>query len=145
MNKDFTTSIAVDQSAEEVFNAVNNVAGWWHGEVLGNSDKEGDEFTYQMKEFHFSKQRVIEMIPNESVVWLVTDSRLTFLKDQDEWTNTKLIFAISKENNKTILQFTHQGLLQDMECYKSCSNGWTKLIRESLFSLITTGAGTEVF
>lgn len=145
MNKDFSTSITVDQSPEEVFTAINNVAGWWHGEVKGNSENLNDEFTYQMKEFHFSKQRIIEMIPNKRVVWLVTESKLTFLKDPDEWTGTKLIFAISTENNKTLLHFTHEGLLQDMECYRSCSNGWTRLIRESLMSLITTGVGKEVF
>src|SRR5208337_5648062 len=32
-NQGFTASFTVDQSPEEVFKAVNNVRGWWSGEV----------------------------------------------------------------------------------------------------------------
>ncbi|MBD0333722.1 MAG: SRPBCC domain-containing protein [Chitinophagaceae bacterium] len=141
----FTTTFFVDQTPAEVFNAVNNVRGWWQGEVEGSTDKAGDEFTYRMKDIHFSKQRVIEVVPEKKVVWVVIDSKLNFLKKKDEWTGTKLIFEIAEINNKTQLRFTHYGLVQDIECYGACSNGWSNLIQESLLSLITTGKGKKVF
>jgi len=142
---DFTTAFFVDQTPTEVFNAVNNVRGWWQGEVGGNTDKLDDEFTYSMKDFHFSKQRLIEVVPDKKIVWLVTGSELNFLKNKSEWTGTRINFEISEINNKTQLRFTHLGLIPDIECYGSCSNGWSKLIQESLLSLITTGKGKKVF
>lgn len=142
---DFTTTILVNQTPSEVFSAINNVSGWWQGEIKGSTTKLGDEFTYRMEEFHFSKQKLVEVIPNEKVVWLVTQSKLNFVKDTTEWTETKIIFEISEINNKIQLRFTHQGLVPKFECYEACSNAWSQLIQQSLFSLITTGKGKKVF
>lgn len=142
---DLTVTILVDTSPKEVFNAVNNVRGWWQGEIIGSTDKLNDEFSYQMETFHFSRQRVVEHIPNKKIVWLVTESELSFLKDKSEWTGTKIIFEISETNNQTQLHFTHQGLNPESECYGACSKGWGDLIQKSLVSLITTGKGVIVF
>lgn len=142
---DFTTTLWVDQTAKEVFTAINNVAGWWQGEIEGSTKELNDEFTYQMEGFHFSKQKIVELIPFQKVVWLVTESKLTFTKDQSEWTGTKICFEISESNNKTEIRFTHIGLAPKFECYGGCSGAWTDLIHKSLFSLITTGKGKKVF
>jgi hypothetical protein len=142
---DFTTIILVNQTPKEVFDAVNNVSAWWQGEIEGSTHKLNDEFTYRMEDIHYSKQKVVEMIPNEKVVWLVTDSKLNFINDKTEWTGTKISFEISEINNKAQLRFTHLGLAPNIECYDACSNGWSLLIQQSLFSLITTGKGKKVF
>ena len=143
--KDFTTTILADKTPKEIFDAINNVRGWWQGSIEGNTGKLNDEFIYRMEEFHFSKQKLVEVIPNEKVVWLVTDSQLNFIKDKNEWTGTKIIFEISEKDNKTQLRFTHVGLVNGIECYDACSNAWSQLIQESLFSLITTGKGKKIF
>jgi len=141
----FTTTIVVDNPASEVFNAINNVSAWWQGEVKGSTTKLNDEFTYQMKDIHFSKQKLVEVIPDKKVVWLVTDSNLSFTKKKDEWTGTKISFEISEINNKTQLHFSHLGLVPEFECYGACSGAWGELVEKSLFSLITTGKGKKVF
>ena len=136
---DFTTTILVDQTPEEAFNAINNVRGWWTGEpgVEGNTDKPGDEFTYRYQDIHYSKQKVTELIPGKKVVWLVTDSKLNFTKDKSEWTGTKISFEIAKKGDKTEIRFTHIGLVSEIECYRDCSNAWSFYINNSLRNFIT--------
>lgn len=144
-DQDFTTAIVVGQTPKEAFNAINNVRGWWHGEIEGNTDKLNDEFTYRMGEIHASKQKIIEAIPYKKVVWLITESKLNFIQNKSEWTGTTISFEISEQGGKTQLRFTHFGLVPEVECFGSCSNAWQRLIQESLYSLITTGKGKNIF
>ena len=138
-NQDFTTAISVDQSREEVFAAINNVRGWWSGEIEGHTDKLGAEFTYRYKDVHRSRQKVTEFIPAKRVVWHVLDSDLNFVKDKSEWSDTDIVFDISEKAGKTEVRFTHVGLVPRYECYGNCSNAWGTLINSNLRKLITTG------
>lgn len=130
--QDFTTTIVVDQTPKQVFDAVNNPQDWWSGTIEGSTGKLNDEFTYSYKDLHLSKQRIVEMIPGQKVVWLVTESQINYAEDKREWTDTKISFEISEQDNKTKLRFTHLGLVPEIECFDSCSNAWTELIRQGL-------------
>ncbi len=141
MEKSFTTAFMVDNTAKEAFDAINNVRGWWSGEIEGNTAKLDDEFSYRYKDIHYSKQKLVEVVPNKKVVWLITDSQLNFTEDKTEWTGTKISFDISEKDNKTEVRFTHNGLVPHFECYNGCSNAWTDYVNNSLRNLITTGKG----
>ena len=138
---DFTTTISVDQTPQEAFNAINNVRDWWPGEIEGNTTKLDDEFSYRYKKMHYSNQKLVEVIPGKKVIWLVTESSLNFVENKSEWTGTKIIFEIFEKDNKTQVRFTHQGLVPQFECFDACSNAWTDIIRDGLRALITTGKG----
>jgi uncharacterized protein YndB with AHSA1/START domain len=142
--KDFTTTITVDQSPEDVYDAINRVSDWWQGEITGTATAVNDEFEYRMPGIHYSKQQVLELVPGQKVVWRVTDSELSSFTDKTEWTGTTILFEISPNKDKTVLRFTHSGLVQDFQCYGSCTNAWTLLVQKSLFSLITSGKGVRV-
>lgn len=139
--QNYTTSITVDQSPEEVFAAVTNVRGWWSEEIIGDTANLGDEFVFEVPDTHYAKFRLTEVVPDKRVVWHTLEARVEFVDDKDEWTDTCVIFEISQADGKTRLDFTHVGLAPAVECYDLCSDAWASYIRGSLRNLITTGKG----
>lgn len=138
-SKDFTATIEVSKSPQRVFKSItNDVVKWWGGEDLeGKSTDLNDEFIIYHLGAHYSKQKLIEVVPYKKIVWLVTDSTLYWLKkDQHEWTNTKMIFEITTKDDKTVLHFTHEGLVPQKECYTMCQQGWNTVIKDYLFNFI---------
>jgi hypothetical protein len=140
-NQDFTTTLTVEQTAEEAFHAITNIRGWWSVNIDGITDKLNDEFTYHYKDIHYCKLKLTELVPDQKVVWLVLDNYFKFTADKSEWTGTKLVFAISRTADQTAIRFTHEGLVPQYECYEICQEAWTNYIQGSLYSLITTGKG----
>jgi len=141
MAKDFTAIFLVDQSPEQVYKAVTNVRGWWQGlyeeDIVGETQNIDDEFTFRAGGgAHYSKQRLIELVPNQRVVWLVTEGELSFVEKKDEWTGSKIIFNISRKGNKTQVTFTHKGLTPEVECYNSCSFAWQMYLDQKFLPLV---------
>jgi len=139
--KDYSTTIKVNANPQQAFKAVNDVTSWWTENLEGSSKKLNDEFTVRFEEVHVSTQKLVELVPDKKVVWMVTDSRLNFIKDGEEWTGTRISFDILEKEGNTQIRFTHQGLVPDIECFDACSNAWEQYIHHSLKNLINTGEG----
>jgi hypothetical protein len=137
----FTTTFSVDQTPKQVFDAITNVRGWWSGIIEGGTAQLDDEFTYRYQDIHYSRQRLVEVVPDKKVVWLVLDSYLSFPEDKTEWNGTNVIFEVARKGNKTEVRFTHEGLVPVYQCFDKCSSAWRFYINDSLKSLITTGKG----
>lgn len=139
--QDYTTSFMVDQIPEEAFNAINNVRGWWSEEIEGNTHKLNDVFDYHYEDVHRCRIKLIEVVPNQMVVWQVLENYFSFTQDKTEWTGTKMVFEITPKDGKTQVRFTHQGLVPAYECFNICSDAWGNYINGSLRNLIAKGKG----
>jgi hypothetical protein len=144
-SENYSTTITVDQSPSEAFAAINDVRGWWSGSpgVEGRSDTVGAEFTYRYDPYHYSKQKVTELVPGKRVAWSVTDAKISFVEDKTEWTGTTIVFDIAQQGDKTEVRFTHVGLIPNVECFNACSDAWGGYIKGSLKDLITKGHTTH--
>jgi len=140
-NKDFNKSITAKIRANEAIKKISNVQEWWGVSFSGSSEKQNDKFVVKMSGDSFFDFTVTELIPGKRIVWLVTDCNMPWYSDKKEWANTKLIFDLDEHNDVTELNFTHEGLTPEVECYKDCASGWTHWIQTSLFSYLTTGKG----
>ena len=143
--QDYHAVISVGNSIQDTFEAINNVTRWWTDDLTGSSQKLNDEFTVQFGDVHKTSQKIIEFVPEEKVVWLVTECNLNFVEDKEEWKNTKISFELSRQGDKTQIDFTHFGLVPESECFKSCSKGWDFFIKGSLYKFLTEGKGNPGF
>jgi hypothetical protein len=137
----YATTLAVDQSPKDAFEAINNPRGWWSEDIQGPTDALNAEFTYHYRHVHRATFRITEFIPEQKVVWHVLDNYFNFVQDHAEWKGTDVVFEITKKGGKTEVRFTHVGLVPAFECYDVCSNAWGGDIAGSLKSLIATGKG----
>ncbi len=140
-NASFTAAFSVDQTPEEVFQAINNVRGWWSESVVGDAGEVGAEFTYRYQDAHRCQIKVIELVTDQRVSWRVLDNYFDFTRDESEWKGTEIHFDITARDGKTEVRFTHIGLVPEYECFDVCSNSWGFYLHTSLRALIRTGRG----
>jgi hypothetical protein len=133
-NQNFQYSFTTSKNTSEVFAHLINPKNWWvglFGETReGHSEKLNDEFSFRAGDgVHYSNQKLIELVAHKKIVWLVTESNLSFLKNTNEWAETKICFDIQKVGDKTKITFTHEGLIPQIECYGGCSSAWTQYLQ----------------
>lgn len=139
--QDFSTTFSVNQTPDDVFNAITDVRGWWSERIEGGTSQLNDVFTYRRWDLHQCTMKLTEVIPGKKVVWLCLDNYFSFTTDQTEWIGNTLEFEIGEKDGKTQVSFTQRGLVPAYECYDICFEAWTGYINGSLQNLITTGKG----
>src|ERR1700761_2312857 len=100
-NQNFTTTLVVNQSPEEAFSAIINPRAWWSEEITGGTANLNDVFNYHYEDVHICKFRIIEVIPNKKMVWLVLENYFKFTNDKTEWVGNTISFEISAEGDQT--------------------------------------------
>src|ERR1700741_494902 len=92
----YSVSIAFAKSPDDVFDNIINLSKWWPEEFEGESIKLNTEFVFKTGEGHYSKNKVIELVPNKKIVWLTTESLRK--ADNFDWSGTKMIFELTPKD-----------------------------------------------
>jgi hypothetical protein len=137
----YSRTFVVQRTPQQVYDAVNNVRGWWTENTEGPTANKGDAFTVQFENIHRTTQLITEAVRGKLIVWHVTEAHLPWLKDAEEWKGTDIRFEIAQEAEGTRLTFTHVGLVPEVECFEQCEKGWDYFVLTSLFKLLTEGVG----
>lgn len=134
-NTNFTFHFESKKRPAEIFKILCDVRQWWVGlygeEIDGESTQMNEVYTFVAGgDVHYSKQQVIALVPNKKIVWKVIESKLSFLKQADEWTGTAFGFEIEEQSDATKITFTHEGLVPQIECFNDCSSAWTAYLQK---------------
>ena len=138
--QNYQASITAPVSPREAFEKINRLPAWWGKDFTGRTEKLDDVFTIRFGETWVTF-KVVDSILDEKMEWEIIDCHLPWLADQTEWKNTNLIWKLSAKAEATQIDFTHVGLIPEVECYDVCVNGWDFYIKESLFKLLSGGQG----
>ncbi|MDB5255884.1 MAG: hypothetical protein JWM14_579 [Chitinophagaceae bacterium] len=168
LNTMYTVSIEVTKSANVVFNRLIKLSKWWAEEFVGEELRINAEFILKIGSEHFSRNKVIEFIPDKKFAWLTTESKRS--TDNFDWTGTKMIFELFPRSGGTQITFTYDGVVLESEqkrlkeicdyCIKNLlynylesftttievstsQQGWTTVIKDYLFNYITSGKAAE--
>lgn len=136
----YTVEIELAKSPDDVFSHIINLSKWWPEEFEGEDIKLYSEFVFRIGDMHYSKNKVIEFIPNKKIVWLTTESiRKT---DNYDWTGTKFIFEVVPKAHNTLVKFTYDGVVFENE-YDRLLQICDVTIKKMLYNFITMDKSTK--
>ncbi len=135
--------VEINVPASAVYAAITSgIVKWW---TTGSSDASevGTVFTTRFGET-YNHIKVAKLIPNERIEWDILEHYHAndALNRDDEWTGTRILWNLTEmEGNRTRLDFTHDGLIESMECWEICEAGWNFFLLESLKPYLEEGEG----
>lgn len=124
---------AAPQRVYEALATAEGVASWW------STKSEGGSSVGDIQKFWFEKAqgsidvKVLELVPNERVVWEVVGG-------PEEWLGTTVSFDLSVDGNYTVVLFAHRGWAEPVEFMHHCTTKWGVFLL-SLKELLETGRG----
>lgn len=109
------------------------VTGWWSTKAEGDTRVGGVvKFWFEAANGGISV-KVLELVPDERVVWEVVDG-------PQEWLGTHIEFRLVPDGDYTIVLFKHTGWAEPVEFMHHCSTKWAVFML-SLKELVETGQG----
>ena len=122
-NENYSCRITANITPNEAFKNISKVTDWRSKNIEGKTERLNDIFTYYSKDTWVTF-KITEVVDNKKIVWHVMNCYLASFKDKTEWKNTEVVFEISENGNSIQINFTHIGLVPEIECYNACVKGW---------------------
>ena len=137
---DIIHRIGIKAPAAAVYTALSTIpglAGWWTEETTGTS-KVGEliQFVFRLETGELLggfDMEVLELSPGDKVRWVVKDG-------PPEWIATAIEFSLSRQDDFTVVMFSHRGWREEVEFTAHCSTKWATFL-VSLRDFVETGKG----
>jgi uncharacterized protein YndB with AHSA1/START domain len=127
-----TTHMATTRTVYDALTTTEGLAGWWTEDTKGNGDVVGGVLAFRFPVGGFDME-VVELRPDERVVWRVVDG-------PQEWVGTTIEWDLHRNGDYTIVLFAHRGWKEPVEFMHHCSTKWASFLL-SLKALVETGEG----
>ncbi len=135
--------VEIDVPASAIYAAITSgIVKWWTT-CSSDASEVGTVFTTRFGET-YNHIKVAKLIPNKRVEWDILEHYHAndALNRNDEWTGTRILWNLTDmEANRTRLDFTHDGLIESMQCWEICEAGWDFFLLESLKPYLEEGEG----
>ncbi|MEE9438028.1 MAG: SRPBCC domain-containing protein [Saprospiraceae bacterium] len=142
----YSKVLLVNAKPTLVFKAITvEIDKWWT--VYSNKTKKtGDKLSVKFGENTFKTMKLTKVILNQVIHWKVEQANIDIkgLSRKNEWVGTTIKWEIEKNKNGSKINFTHQGLIPEFECYNACEGGWDYFLN-SLADFLNKGKGTPHF
>ncbi len=116
--------IPINAAPEKVYAALATQAGlrgWWTSDVKADERVGGKaDFGFDRRQIFF-RMKIEKLDPGKQVVWSCHG-------DHPEWNGTTLTWNITREDDGSILRFTHSGWKSISEFCATCNSSWGELM-----------------
>jgi hypothetical protein len=135
---DIRHRVVMSAPLDSVYSAIatkDGLSDWWTRDGVRGESTEGSTI-----EFYFGQPEpaavmdVTRLDPDGQVSW-------SCVGGADEWVGTKLSFALTLQDDETVVLFTHADWRDPSDFMAHCSARWAYFLL-SLKSLVETGKGT---
>ncbi len=138
---DIRHGIGIQSSAAKVYEALTSLKGlsaWWTETTSGAPDQLGGVITFEFQKLSGEVLgamdfQVVELNKDSLVRWICKSG-------PEEWLNTEVRFDLSKDDDFTLVQFSHLNWPENTDFIYHCSMKWAVFLL-SLKSLLTHGKG----
>jgi len=137
---DIVHRIGIKAPAADVYAALSTLpglAGWWTEETTGDASVGGViSFVFHLETGELLggfDMEVLELSPSDKVRWRVKDG-------PPEWIDTRIEFSLARQDDWTVVMFSHRGWREEVEFTAHCSTKWATFLI-SLRDLLETGKG----